>query len=290
MDKRVTGMVIAAVIALTCVVGCVNDSAQSNGGGQAPVVDNGIKQSVNEYSWEELSGIAEQISASESTETALDIAKKYNLTNEEGALDGTQTKAIQLDDGASATVQIVGFYHDDLTGTGKAGITFMTGNVVARQSVVDSYADPLFWETSSIRSWLATDMLDRLPSDLSSLIMPVDKITNNSGLKTGDVSSTSDQLWLFSGVELCGLAEWTSDDESNEVLNAEGEQYKLFADTGVSKSGSNAILAKNGEDDSWWIRPTTCSSSFVRCVDSHGSVEANNVGSTHGGVVFGFCI
>lgn len=288
MNSKVRHVAIASLLAaMLSMAGCATGNEQHSDSNQTPNTDGGIRQSVSEYSWDELSTISGQISSSGSTEAALEIASKYNLMNDQGELDGTQTKAIQLKDGTSATVQIVGFYHDDSSEGGKTGISFMTKNIVARQSIIDDYANPVFWEMSHIRSWLATDMLDRLPSDLSSVIVPVDKITNNSGVRPGNVSGTSDQLWLFSGVELCGKAEWSADKELNDVLNAEGEQYKLFADMVVSKSSSNAILSLS---DSWWLRPTTCDMSFVRCVDSHGSVETNNSGSVDRGVVFGFCI
>lgn len=298
MEKRVTGMVIAAVIALTCVVGCASNSTQSSESDQAPIANDGVKQSVGDYSWEELSGIAKQISSSGSMESALNVAKKYNLTNEEGALDGTQTKAIQLADGASATVQIVGFYHDDLTGGGKAGITFATGSVVSNREYhvksSEEYQNRICicWENSEIREWL--DMLSKLPDDLASIIEPVDKSTNNIGYSATDasaVTTTSDSLWFFSGAELCGTQDWSKSDEAaNTILNAEGTQYKLYSDTHVSGSGSNAILQKRGENDNWWTRSAYPGTESHRLVDSHGDVNSNSSIGVDNGISFGFCI
>lgn len=292
-------MAVAAAVALTCVAGCASDGAQSNGGGQTPVAGDGVKQSVNEYSWDELSRIAEQISASGSEEAALDIAKKYNLTSEEGALDGTQTKAIQLADGTSTTVQIVGFYHDDLTGGGKAGITFTTDTVVSNREyhtkgVGDDSKTCICWENSDVRQWLNEDMLGKLPEDLVQVAKPVDKRTNNVGYAAADtsaVTATSDTLWLFSGVELCGTQDWSKSDETaNAVLNAEGTQYMLYSEMHVDDSSSNPILQRRGENDNWWTRSAGIDTEGHRLVGYNGDVDSHSsIGVDHG-ISFGFCI
>ncbi|MCB7037897.1 DUF6273 domain-containing protein [Eggerthella sinensis] len=300
MNKKIIGMAIAATVALTCIAGCANDGAQDSGGDQTSVASDGIKQSVNEYSWEALSSIAEQISASGSSEAALDIAKKYNLTNEEGALDGTQTKSIQLADGALATAQIVGFYHDEMSDGGKAGITWGTKEVISNREYHEKTSDEyqnricIAWENSAIRSWLAGDMFEKLPEDLMQVVKPVMKSTNNVGYSATDasaVTATTDTLWLFSGAELCGTQDWSKSDETaNVILNAEGTQYKLYSDTHVSGSGSNAILQKRGENDSWWTRSAYPGTESHRLVDSHGDVNVNSSIAVDDGVSFGFCI
>ena len=78
-----------------------------------------------------------------------------------------------------------------------------------------------------MRSWLNSSLKGQLPSDLQAVIVSVDKLTNNTGetTNTSSVTTTSDELWLFSARELCGSIDWWSGSYSsnNDVMNAEGE-------------------------------------------------------------------
>lgn len=108
-------------------------------------------------------------------------------------------------------------------------------------------------------AYLNGDWRAQLPEDLDAAIVPVDKLTNNVG-ETQDVSAvtaTSDSLWLFSVAELDGAIELYRGDNGvyNEVLNAEGVEYKLFRDT-ADPSRPNEVLEKNfqGSEICWWAR------------------------------------
>ena len=130
---------------------------------------------------------------------------------------GTQKKVFLRTDCTSATVQIAGFLHDDKTGGGKAGITFIFKDAIAEHDMNpdrNPYGPGTFtgsnaggWEGSAMRSWLSTEGISMLPSDLTDKIVAVDKKTNNVG-RTADVSSvttTSDEFWLFSRAEVYGV-------------------------------------------------------------------------------------
>lgn len=113
------------------------------------------------------------------------------------------------------------------------------------------------WEASEMRSYLNSEGLNLLPSDLKQKVVSVNKLTNNVG-QTRDVSSvtkTEDQLWLFSFVELAGnVSQSDSYGYLADIYNAEGSEYKLFSDMNVNPTGSNDILVKtlNGQPDYWW--------------------------------------
>lgn len=251
-----------------------------------------IKPSVNDYTWDELSQISEEIGDTASEDAAMEIAKSYNLVGPDGKLDGSQAKSITLSDGTATEVQIAGFLHDEKTGGGKAGITFIFKDVIAKHDMKAptgnvSGRNTGGWEGSQVRSWLASSGLAMLPQDLSSKVVAVDKKTNNVG-ETEDVSSvttTSDKLWLFSFVELVGSAQ-------NNVLAAEGSEYKLFKDCNVVSKGRNSILSKSSTGASeWWERsPDPESEVAFYDVDYYGGPDHSYPASNSIGVVPGFCI
>lgn len=278
-------------IALFSLSGCGGASAGSSSSGSpssntpepAPV------KTVDDYTWEELSEISAEISNETTEEGAIEIAKKYNLVNSDGALDGTQTKTIELTDGTTAVVQIAGFLHDDKTGGGKAGITFIFKGAITKRDMTSDEAYSGGWEGSQMRSWLATSGMSMLPQDLSSKIVAVGKKTNNTG-KTESVTSvtvTSDKLWLFSVVELCGYA-------GDNVLAAEGSEYKLFRDCDVGlNSYSNNILIKSSDGSvwDWWERsPSTGLLYTFYGVNTEGDPIMGYDRLSFIGVVPGFCI
>ena len=258
------------------------------------------KETVEAYTWDELSQISDKIGATGDRGGAIEIAKRYNLCTPEGKLDGTQMKSVALADGTRTTVQIVGFAHDDKTSGGKAGITFIFGGCVADMPMNEESTSAGGWEASRMRAYLNGEWRAQLPGDLSAAIVPVDKFTNNAG-ETQDISSvtvTSDSLWLFSFAELAGPFlseelgaadyEWAFD-----ILNAEGARYQLFDDTGVVLEDDNLILVKNldGSPKGWWGRtpqPTT-SADFLQVYSDGGPYGLAGASSSHG-VVPGFCI
>ena len=222
-----------------------------------------VKDSTEAYTWDELSKISGEIAKASDESAAVEVAKKYHLTTADGKLDGTQTKSVTLSNGTQTAVQIVGFAHDEKADGGKAGITFIFKDCIGERSMNSTNTNAGGWEKSEMRSYLNSEGLNLLPAELKQKVVLVNKLTNNVG-ETQDVSSvteTADQLWLFSPTELCGtISHFSGSDAAyaacNDVLNAEGSEYKLFRDMNVNQDSSNNILVKNlnGHSNSWWER------------------------------------
>ena len=259
-----------------------------------------VKGSVNDYTWDELSKIAGEISEAGSEDAAIDITKKYNLTTADGRLDGTQVKDIELADGTKCQVQIAGLLHDEKTdGSGKAGITFIFSNAIAERPFNATKTHEGGWADSQMRSWLAVEGLNRLPEDLRNAVVEVKKLTNNEGTtkSTSAVTETFDKLWLYSTVELTGAVpanEWPyGDNWVAGIYNAEGEQYKLFHDTNATPFVGNSILAKsfNGSSCIWWERTAVPNvSDEFRCVNAAGHSTDRKKANDSYAVVAGFCL
>lgn len=271
--------------------------AQGNSGDAAGDASAGaaVKSAVEAYTWDELSQISNEIAGAADEAGAIEVAKKYNLCTPDGKLDGTQVKSVALTNGTQTTVQIVGFAHDNKTGGGKAGITFVFGDCITEAPMNAESTNAGGWEGSQLRGYLNSDGMSLLPEDLASAIVPVDKLTNNVGETedTSSVTTTSDSLWLFSPTELCGTIEWCFDAACNDVLNAEGSEYQLFRDIGVNTSSNDDILVKNmsGSSYYWWERsPYPDDTNYFQNVYHYGNPNSGYYTDAPLGVVPGFCV
>lgn len=321
---RCAPAVLAAAVAVPlCLGGCTAADVQSAIEPEAAVQVKDVLEAspypseaastIEDYTWEELSDISAQIAAASSDEAALEIAKQYNLVNDEGKLDGSQVKSVTLSDGTELGAMIIGFAHDRATSGGTAGISFIFTDCVSLQPMNAAKTNDGGWEASELREWLSTEGLGLLPEDLQKVIVSVEKESNDAGDGTASpqVVTTSDKLWLLSTAEVCGETAYY-EDERDELVNAEGSQYQLFSDCDVDPMGPNAILLKSSHFNSstryavepadpdtinastrvWWLRtanPSDYSHRF-RCVRSDGDPATNVLSSYAEGVVPGFSI
>ena len=276
-------MLAGLLIAALAFCACAGEGLSSMKPAPVPV-----KDSVNDYSWSELSSISSEISAARSEESALGVAKRYHLVNEDAMLDGTQAKEVELADGTKTQVLVAGFNHDERPGGGKAGITFVFADAVAVRgmnnnagfdgtSEASDFDAVGGWNASELRGWLNDDFVRDLPLDLqatlanvvkSSLVVPaLEQEIDDAGTLLSSTDSLIgegvDKLWIPALVELSGVKdnsptakscpEWTA------PLKAEGSQYKLFADISVSERRANDALVYRlaGGDGTalrWWLR------------------------------------
>lgn len=296
-EKKKRGSISIAVamvaVAIMMVVGISMVGCSSGSGVE-------VKNSTEAYTWDELSKISDEISKASDESAAIEVAKKYHLTTADGKLDGTQTKSVTLSNGTQTAVQIVGFAHDEKADGGKAGIAFIFKDCIGEHNMNSSDTNAGGWEASEMRSYLNSEGLSFLPSDLKQVVVSVNKLTNNVG-QTQDVSSvtkTADQLWLFSFVELAGnvnQSDFSSEyDYVADVFNAEGSEYKLFRDMNVNSTGSNSILVKNLNGQPyylWWARSTNPDySTGFEGVYSGGDPNGGDIAYFSNGVCPGFCI
>ena len=198
---------------------------------------------------------------------------------------------------------IVGFRHDNKTEGGVAGITFIFKDCVSLHAMNSSASSTGGWEQSEMREYLQDDLLIRLPEELRDNIVAVDKMSNNIG-KTDSaksVTKTSDKLWLPSNTELIGEMDKEDYAESDQfvvnIYNAEGTQYQLFTDNGVSKSDGHEFLKKAYADGSnepvaqtWWIRSSFAVSGGFMGIGSEGEPLSGGSAEKVLGVAPGFCI
>ena len=128
----------------------------------------------------------------------------------------------------------------------------------------------------------ANSLLAALPSDLRAVMKSVTKYTDNHGNSnaTGDVTATTDWLWLFAEFEVQGSRSYANQYEQNSQ-----KQYDYW------KSGNSKVAYKHSATDTavwWWRRSPYCTSGEHFCTThTDGSTNANSA-SWSAGVVAGF--
>ena len=246
----------------------VGVSAGGREGSRAPTVVANMSDDVPgvtkrdelaDYTWAELKKLSKAIAAAGSDEEGLGVAKAYGLVDKDGKLRGDAKEVVLGDKGKTkAHVRILGFRHDELAGGGRAGISFEFADapVTHRMNLTDTNAGG--WERSEMRGWLDGEFLASLPEELRTNVAAAMKRTNNRGWTTSPdgvsvVTPTPDRLWLLSSNEVYGGL--------TGVYGAEGVQYKLYADKGVTTK-SCASCAKSGANSWWWLRSPIAYSSY----------------------------
>lgn len=249
-----------------------------------------VRASVEDYSWGELSQIADMIAGAKDQSSALEIEKKYNLVSAAGTLDGTQAKTLQLSDGTSVKMRIAGFRHDQRSdGSGVAGITFLADSIVSVRPM--NTPERVDWSQTSLRAWLNGEFLGLLPDELSGKVVEVKKQTN----RASDFSSqeeTDDKVWLLSYFELVG--EVSASSSRSGVYNPEGAQYQMFSDLGGQWEGTNEAFMVSGECANWWLRsPDPANEGLIiapRNSDGSPGLARNSAIDGEVGVVPAFCL
>ena len=257
-------------------------------------------KSFSEYSASELAGIAQAIEKTSSRDEALSVAEQYGICNEDGTVT-TEANEIALTDGTTAELRVADIYTDDMADGGKAGITFLLSGSSLTHAMNTTATDRGGWESSALRSWLSSDAMDLLPDELATYIVPVEKMTNNTGytVNTAAVTSTTDSLWIPSFVEVYGTVNWNWESSYtsnyNTILGSEGTQYAVFSESGVTGGFGTAseVEAKSGigtDANTWWTRTSSPSSSdHFRAVSTVSGPYAVDNATQELGVVVGFC-
>ena len=276
--------IIGSVVAVVAGLGAIG--AATHGFGIPDYLD-GIRGSLDDYTWDQLQEISLKIKAAETRSEAREIAKRYHLLDDNGHIPYPCTKRVTLTNGLQVGAQLVGIRHDELLdGTGKAGLTFMFDAGIAER---DAAAQPLSagWADCELREWLDGDGLKLLPNELRALIKSVKKISNNVGAarSASCLSELPATLWLPAMVELCGNQPPESFAEGfhylADIYNGEGKEYQLFRELKVSPYSTNETLVRQwkGKDACWWERTASPDTS-----ESEGTLYMNRVG--HDGDVF----
>ena len=221
---------------------------------------------LNATSWEDIVKIADKGAAS----------KIFAIGDE---------KTITLTTSEEVTIIILGFNHDTKTSGGLANITFGMKNLIATKYPMNSSGTNAGgWNSSIMRTSTMQTLKSLLPTDLQTIIKPVNKKTS-AGNQSSSIQTTSDSLFLLSEIEIFGI--------NTNSKAGEGTQYKYYSDIANTAESRIKYLSNGaGAAEQYWERSPTGNNSTHFCtVTVGGSANAASaLASYTRGVSFGFCI
>lgn len=182
--------------------------------------------------------------------------------------------------GETLTLQIYDFNHDDLTGGGKAGITFGMKNLMAETRAMNNSNTNVGGFTGSVMyDWMQNTLYPALPEELKTVIKAVYKKTS-AGNKSTTINTDSMKIFLFSAIE-------NGTKTTTDVYKEEGETYPIFTD---SVSRIKNLANGEGSAEYWWSRsPSTTNSTSFASINRNG-VDYTATALQSYGVCFGFCV
>ena len=151
----------------------------------------------------------------------------------------------------------------------------------------DSYMrKTLLGNSNTPTSPLANSLMAALPSDLRAVMKAVTKYTDNVGNATGhtagNVTSTSDYLFLLSNYEVQGNDGYANSYEKNSQA-----QYDYF------KAGNSKVAYKHrttGTAVWWWLRSPYYYNNYSFCLVTTDGTYFNNYAYYSAGLLPGFTV
>ncbi len=214
-----------------------------------------------ENTWEQIA----EASESGIAETLWEVGDEIDIT-----LTGQYNETV--------TLQIYGFDHDEKTdGSGNAGITFGTKNLLENKIIMKSY----MYDHSNAHTTVLPAILECFPENLRTKIKEVKKPTILSASISGTPKSVDCKLFLFSEGEVFGKNEHAS--------NVEGAKYEIFTD---DESRIKRLSNGAGAATIYFLRSVAIKNVLevnVCAVSQKGAADFTRV-ENEAGVAFGFCV
>lgn len=220
------------------------------------------------------------ITLADATWEQINSISKAGLASEYFSVGDAKTISIG---GTNYNVLIYGFNHDDKSdGSGKAGITFGLANCLKTtypMNTGSTNTNSKGWGSCSFRTTLRGTIYNQLPIELRNVIKNVSKKTS-AGSQSSTINTSTDNLFLFSEIELCGT--------TNNTMAGEGSKYSIFTDS----ESRIKKLGDTGSTTNWWERsPYKSTSLSYGMINVYGNSDYNNSGAANSiGICFGFCV
>lgn len=223
-------------------------------------------KTAEEYTWDEISTIA----------NAGKAAEYFTLGD---------TKTFTTTDGQDVVMEMVAFNADEQSTGAKAGITWISKNLVAYRGMNPNYGQESYgtraygWGGSELREWMQGEFFATLPTKLQQAIVPVNKVYSEPG--------TYEAIWVTDTVWIPSLYELKGDSSCNDK----------FGPTYADRFTTQESLIKTFEGTAyfWWSRSANVSGStgnvayFGWGEDGRQTYSSSHNGRASNGVVLCFC-
>lgn len=199
----------------------------------------------------------------------LDLSKYWSVGD---------TKSVTLTTGEVIELQIAGFNHDTYSDGVTAPVTLVMKDCLNTKAQMNSSdTNSGGYPSSAMKTYVETNIYDKLPSDLKTIVAPVKKkwyttYNDASSLTEGDYN-----VWLLSEAEVI-------DSVTQTIGNGEGTKYPIFTDN------ASRIKKVNGTANEWWLGSCSDTDIFAfLLVSSDGYVNGDHVDGFLG-VAVGLCV
>ena len=186
------------------------------------------------------------------------------------------TKILELTDGAKIKMDLAALDTDiksDNSGTAK--MTWICHGVPMTHRMNATAVTTDGWVGSEMRSWLISDILSKIPTEIKSHIVSVKK-SYRSKSPNDETLWSDDEIWIPSYKEV-GFTNTT-------YVESDGVVYSGLFGSYPEKIKYNT----SGSAYLWWLRSASSATAF-RQVGANGNETGNNNANAPIGVVFGFC-
>lgn len=188
------------------------------------------------------------------------------------------TKSVTLTTNEVIELQIAGFNHDTYSDGVTAPVTLVMKNCLRLAAPMNgANANNGGYPASAMKTWVETNIYNKLPSDLKAIVAPVKKKCYTTYNSTSSLSEANYNVWLLAEAEVFDRISYT-------VGSGEGTKYPIFTDN------ASRIKKINESARYWWLRSavSSYSTNFVLVI-SDGSV-GYSLASSSTGVVVGLCV
>ncbi len=188
------------------------------------------------------------------------------------------TKLVTLTTNEVIQLQIAGFNHDTYSDGVTAPVTLVMKDCLnTKAQMNDSITNNGGYPASAMKTYVETNIYDKLPSDLKTLVAPVKKKWYTTYNDANSLTEGNYNVWLLSEAEVF-------DSVTKTIGSGEGTKYPIFTDN------ASRIKKVNGTNDIWWLGSCYKGNSYGFVdVYSGGSVYNDHAGYSCG-VAVGLCV
>ena len=184
------------------------------------------------------------------------------------------TKTLELTDGTKIKMDLSAVDTDiksDNSGTAK--MTWICHGVPYERRMSLYNITSGGWADSAMRSWLISDILSKIPTEIKSHIVSVKKSYRTKS-PNDETLWSDDEIWIPSHKEV-GFT-------NTSLIESDGVVY-----SGLFNSNAERIKKDASGSRYWWLRSASTTDRFT-CVDTAGQ-ESSNRASNELALAFGFC-
>ena len=199
------------------------------------------------------------------------------LTNPDYVTDYTikDTKTMELTDGTKIKMDLAALDTDvksDNSGTAK--MTWICHGIPYEHRMNATGDANGGWADSEMRSYLISDILSKIPTEIKTHIVSVKKSYRTKS-PNDETLWSDDEIWIPSYKEV-GIT-------TESYIESDGIAYSSLFNSNATRIKHNI----SGSADYWWLRSATNAAGF-RYLNTSGT-DSSSTANYERGVVFGFC-